>query len=61
MKSMKSGLILALVRYLTNRVVARIPIYAVRHAWYRKVLGMSERRPRHGRPQDGPLPLAPAA
>ncbi|HST06296.1 MAG TPA: acyltransferase [Chloroflexia bacterium] len=37
---MRSGLVLPLVRYLTNRVIARIPIYAVRHAWYRKVLGM---------------------
>jgi maltose O-acetyltransferase len=34
------GLTLALVRYMTNRVVARIPVYAVRHAWYRRVLGM---------------------
>jgi maltose O-acetyltransferase len=33
-------LILALVRYLTNRVIARIPVYAIRHAWYRQVLGM---------------------
>lgn len=37
---MRGGLSLALVRYITNRVVARIPIYAVRHAWYRQVLGM---------------------
>jgi acetyltransferase-like isoleucine patch superfamily enzyme len=37
---MRAGLTLALVRYLTNRVVARIPVYAVRHAWYRRVLGM---------------------
>lgn len=37
---MRDGLILALVRYLTNRVVARVPIYAVRHAWYRRALGM---------------------
>jgi maltose O-acetyltransferase len=37
---MRQSLALALVRYLTNRVVARIPVYAVRHAWYRRVLGM---------------------
>jgi acetyltransferase-like isoleucine patch superfamily enzyme len=37
---MKHGLALPLVRYLTNRVVARVPVYALRHAWYRRVLGM---------------------
>ena len=37
---MRSGLVLPPVRYLTNHVIARIPIYAVRHAWYRKVVGM---------------------
>ena len=37
---MRDQLILALVRYLTNRVIARVPFYAVRHAWYRRVLGM---------------------
>jgi acetyltransferase-like isoleucine patch superfamily enzyme len=37
---MRAGLILALVRYITNRVIARVPVYAVRHAWYRQVLGM---------------------
>lgn len=37
---MRAGLILALVRYLTNRVIARVPVYAVRHTWYRRVLGM---------------------
>ncbi|MEO8285472.1 MAG: acyltransferase [Chloroflexota bacterium] len=37
---MKGGLILPLVRYITNRVIARIPVYAVRHTWYRRVLGM---------------------
>lgn len=37
---MRDALLLALVRYLTNHVVARIPIYALRHAWYRRVLGM---------------------
>ena len=37
---MRDGLVLALVRYLTNRVIARVPFYAVRHAWYRRVLGM---------------------
>jgi maltose O-acetyltransferase len=35
-----NGLTLALVRYLTNRVIARVPIYAIRHAWYRRALGM---------------------
>ena len=33
---MRSGLVLALVRYLTNHVIAHIPVYAVRHAWYRR-------------------------
>lgn len=37
---MKDVLLLALVRYITNRVIARVPVYAVRHAWYRRVLGM---------------------
>jgi maltose O-acetyltransferase len=37
---MGTGLTLALVRYLTNRIIARVPVYAVRHAWYRRVLGM---------------------
>jgi maltose O-acetyltransferase len=37
---MRYGLALALVRFLTNRVIARVPVYAVRHAWYRRVLGM---------------------
>jgi len=37
---MTGSLTLALVRYITNRMIARIPIYAVRHAWYRRVLGM---------------------
>jgi maltose O-acetyltransferase len=37
---MRKRLALALVRYLTNRVIARVPVYAVRHAWYRRVLGM---------------------
>lgn len=37
---MRTSLTLALVRYLTNRVVARIPVYAVRHAWYRRVVGV---------------------
>lgn len=27
--------------YLTNHVVARLPSFAIRHTWYRKVLGMS--------------------
>ena len=37
---MTGGLVLALVRYLTNHVIAHIPVYAVRYAWYRRVLGM---------------------
>jgi acetyltransferase-like isoleucine patch superfamily enzyme len=37
---MRGGLLLVLVRYLTNHVIARIPVYAVRHTWYRRVLGM---------------------
>jgi acetyltransferase-like isoleucine patch superfamily enzyme len=37
---MSDRLILALVRYLTNHMVARVPVYALRHAWYRRVLGM---------------------
>ena len=37
---MRAGLTLALVRYITNHVIARVPLYAVRHAWYRRVLGM---------------------
>jgi maltose O-acetyltransferase len=37
---MRSGLTLAMVRYLTNQVIARVPIYAARYAWYRHVLGM---------------------
>jgi acetyltransferase-like isoleucine patch superfamily enzyme len=36
----RPGLALALARYLTNHVIAQVPIYAVRHAWYRQVLGM---------------------
>jgi acetyltransferase-like isoleucine patch superfamily enzyme len=37
---MRARLVLALVRYLTNYVVAKVPVYAVRYAWYRRVLGM---------------------
>jgi maltose O-acetyltransferase len=37
---MREALGLALVRYLTNRVVAQLPVHALRQAWYRKVLGM---------------------
>ena len=37
---MRDGLLLPLVRYLTNRVIAKIPVFALRHAWYRRVLGM---------------------
>jgi maltose O-acetyltransferase len=29
------------VNYLTNHVVSRVPSYRVRHAWYRRVLGLS--------------------
>jgi acetyltransferase-like isoleucine patch superfamily enzyme len=31
--------IIYLVKYLTNHVISRIPIYAVRHSWYRHILG----------------------
>lgn len=37
---MMEELTLGLVRYVTNHVIAKIPVYAVRHAWYRRVLGM---------------------
>jgi len=37
---MSNGLALALVRYITNRIIAHVPVYAARHAWYRRVLGM---------------------
>jgi maltose O-acetyltransferase len=37
---MRDGLLLPLVRYLTNRVIAKIPVFVLRHAWYRRVLGM---------------------
>jgi maltose O-acetyltransferase len=36
----REGLVLALVRYLTNRVVARIPFHVARYTWYRRALGM---------------------
>lgn len=29
----------ALVKYATNAVVSHVPFYALRHAWYRRVLG----------------------
>lgn len=29
-----------LLNYLTNHVVSHVPVYSVRHAWYRAVLGM---------------------
>lgn len=31
--------LLALVKYTTNHIIAHIPSYTVRHAWYRRVLG----------------------
>jgi maltose O-acetyltransferase len=37
---LSGALTLPVVRYLTNRVIAKVPVYAVRHAWYRRVLGM---------------------
>jgi acetyltransferase-like isoleucine patch superfamily enzyme len=37
---MKGTLALALVRYVTNHVVAHIPVYALRHVWYQHLLGM---------------------
>lgn len=33
-------MILQLVRYLTNYVVAKVPSYTVRHLWYRRILGV---------------------
>jgi acetyltransferase-like isoleucine patch superfamily enzyme len=30
-----------LLAYLTNHVVAHVPSYRIRHAWYRRVLGLS--------------------
>jgi len=36
-----NSFMLQLVRYLTNAFVAHIPCYAVRHFWYRRVIGMS--------------------
>lgn len=35
------GFLLQVVRYLTNDVVARVPSYRLRHAWYRRALGMA--------------------
>ncbi len=32
--------LLALVRYLTNVIIAHCPSYTVRHCWYRRVLGV---------------------
>jgi acetyltransferase-like isoleucine patch superfamily enzyme len=37
---MSGTLTLALVRYLTNDIVAHVPVHALRYAWYRRVLGM---------------------
>lgn len=34
-------MMLGLVRFLTNSVVAHLPSYTVRHWWYRRVLGMN--------------------
>jgi maltose O-acetyltransferase len=34
-------LAIRLVAYLTNHVVAHLPSYRLRHAWYRRVLGLS--------------------
>ena len=36
-----TGPTLPLVRYLTNQVIAWVPSYTLRHAWYRRVLGMA--------------------
>lgn len=35
------SLAVRVLNYATNHVVAHVPIYAVRHAWYRRVLGLS--------------------
>ncbi len=32
--------LLGLIRYLTNAVVAHCPVYTIRHWWYRRVLGV---------------------
>jgi len=32
--------VVRLVNYLTNHVIAHVPSYTIRHAWYRKVLGI---------------------
>ena len=32
--------VLALVAYLTNHIISAIPFYTLRHAWYRRVLGL---------------------
>lgn len=37
---MKEDLILGLVRYVTNYIIAKVPVYALRHVWYSQVLGM---------------------
>lgn len=31
----------AVIKYVTNHVIARIPVYTVRHWWYRRALGWS--------------------
>jgi acetyltransferase-like isoleucine patch superfamily enzyme len=35
------ALLLQIVRYLTNDVIAHVPSYRLRHAWYRRALGMT--------------------
>ena len=35
-----TSMLLQVVRYLTNHVVAKVPSYSVRHGWYRRVLGV---------------------
>lgn len=31
---------LALIAYLTNHIISAIPLYTLRHLWYRRVIGM---------------------
>ncbi len=33
-------IVISLLAYLTNHIISAIPFYTVRHAWYRRVLGL---------------------
>lgn len=37
----ETALVVRVLNYLTNHVVAHVPSFALRHAWYRNVLGVS--------------------